>query len=122
MDFRLTDQHEALRREIRACIDAHIDDEVIARAHRTGANHCAELAKALGDAGLLAQTMPGEGQDPMAIWMLSSEAEKGGGAFRFCWHGVGHRGCAQRSRYSGSEPEGHRGAVGGGGVRLFRFD
>ncbi len=81
MDFRLTDQHEALRTEVRACIDDHIDDEVIARAHRTGANHCAELAKALGDAGLLAQAMPGEGQDPMAMWMLSSEAEKAGAPF-----------------------------------------
>ncbi len=81
MDFRLTDQHEALRGEIRACMDAHVDDEVIARTHHSGANHCFELAKALGDAGLLAQAMPGEGQDPIAMWMLSSEAEKAGAPF-----------------------------------------
>lgn len=81
MDFRLTDQHEALRTQIRACIDAHVDAEVIARAHRSGADHCVELAKALGDAGLLAQAMPGEGQDPIAMWMLSSEAEKAGAPF-----------------------------------------
>ncbi|MDE0067218.1 MAG: acyl-CoA dehydrogenase family protein [Acidimicrobiaceae bacterium] len=81
MDFRLTDHHEALRSEIRACIRAHIDDEVIERAHRTGANHCVELAKALGDAGLLGKAMPGEGQDPMVMWMLSSEAEKAGAPF-----------------------------------------
>ena len=81
MDFRLTDEHEAIRGEIRACIDAHVDDKVIARAHRSGANHCVELAEALGDAGLLAQAMPGEGQDPMVMWMLSSEAEKAGAPF-----------------------------------------
>ena len=81
MDFRLTEQHAKLRHEIRGCIDAYVDDEVIERSHRSGTNHCPELAKALGDAGLLAQAMPGEGQDPMGMWMLSSEAEKAGAPF-----------------------------------------
>jgi len=78
MDFQLGEEHEALRATIRAVIAEVVDDEVIEECHRTGTNHSAALARALGEAGILAQAMPGPGQDPVAMWMLSSEAEKVG--------------------------------------------
>jgi alkylation response protein AidB-like acyl-CoA dehydrogenase len=81
MDFRLPDEHETLRAEIRALIDRHVDDEAIEESHRTGTNHSAPLARALGEAGILARAMPGAGKDPLAMWLLSSEAEKAGAPF-----------------------------------------
>ena len=81
MDFRLSAEHEELRTEVRAMIDAHVDAAVIEETHRTGTNHCAPLAEALGDAGILARAMPGAGKDPLAMWLLSSEAEKAGAPF-----------------------------------------
>ena len=61
MDFRLPDEHEVLRREIQELIEHHVDHEVIDETHRNGTNHCAPLAQALGDAGILARAMPGAG-------------------------------------------------------------
>ena len=81
MDFRLGEHHERLRADIRRIIAEVVDDDVLAETHRTGTNHSAALARALGDAGILARAMPGEGQDPLAMWMLSSEAEKLGAPF-----------------------------------------
>ena len=81
MDFRLPDEYTVLRDEIRALIDRHVDDEAIDESHRTGTNHCAPLAEALGAAGILARAMPGAGKDPLAMWLLSSEAEKVGAPF-----------------------------------------
>lgn len=81
MDFRLPDEHEVLRREIQELIERHVDHEVIDETHRNGTNHCAPLAQALGDAGILARAMPGAGKDPLAMWLLSSEAEKAGAPF-----------------------------------------
>ena len=81
MDFRLSDEHEALRREIRSLIAEHVDDEVTEETHRTGTNHWGPFARALGKAGVLARAMPGAGKDPLAMWLLSSEAEKAGAPF-----------------------------------------
>jgi alkylation response protein AidB-like acyl-CoA dehydrogenase len=81
MDFRLPDEHEVLRTEIRALIDRYVDDDAIEESHRTGTNHCAPLAVALGKAGILARAMPGAGKDPLAMWLLSSEAETAGAPF-----------------------------------------
>lgn len=81
MDFRLSDEHETLRAEIRSLLAAHVDDDVIEESHRNGTNHCAPLARALGRAGILARAMPGAGKDPLAMWLLSSEAEKAGAPF-----------------------------------------
>ena len=76
MDFRHTEDHETLRRRIRSIVESVIDDEVIAEAHRSGTNHHAPLARALGEAGILREAMPGPGQDPVALMLLSSECEK----------------------------------------------
>lgn len=81
MDFGLDPQHIELRSRIRTILDNVVDDDVIAETHRTGTNHSADLAAALGRAGILAQAVPGAGQDPLAMWMLSSEAEKAGAPF-----------------------------------------
>ena len=81
MDFRLPDEHEVLRSEIRALIDEYVDDDALEASHRTGTNHCAPLAVALGRAGILARAMPGAGKDPLAMWLLSSEAETAGAPF-----------------------------------------
>jgi len=81
MEFELPAEHEVLRAEIRALIDQYVDDEAIDETHRSGTNHCAPLAVALGKAGILAKAMPGAGKDPLAMWLLSSEAEKTGAPF-----------------------------------------
>jgi len=78
MDFTLEEKHQALRTQIRSIFEDVLTDEILEAAHTTGTNHSPELAKALADAGILAQAMPGPGQDPVAMWMLSSEAEKFG--------------------------------------------
>ena len=81
MDFELGAEHEALRATIRQIIAEVVDDEVIETCHRTGTNHSVALGKAFGEAGVLAQAMPGPGQDPVAMWMASSECEKLGAPF-----------------------------------------
>ena len=81
MDFELTDQHKALRAQIRKIITDTVNDEVVEETHRTGSNHAPALARALGDAGILAQATPGAGRDPVAMWMLSSECERMGAPF-----------------------------------------
>lgn len=78
MDFEFGPEHEELRSSIRAIMNDVVDDNVVDETHRSGTNHSPAFAKALGDAGILARAMPGEGQDPVAMWMLSSEAEKYG--------------------------------------------
>lgn len=76
MDFELSDKHKDLKSRIHEIVAETVDHEVVEETHRTGTNHSPALAKALGDAGLLEQTMPGDGQDPLAMWLLSTEAEK----------------------------------------------
>lgn len=76
MDFSLTEEQEQLRATIRSLIVEHVDDEVVAESHRTGGNHAPAFARALGEAGVLAQALPGAGRDPVAMWLLSSECEK----------------------------------------------
>lgn len=81
MDFSLTDEHERLRERIRSFIAETVTDEVIDETHRTGTNHSPDFLRALGDAGILARTMPGPGQDPVELWLVSSEAEKAGAPY-----------------------------------------
>jgi alkylation response protein AidB-like acyl-CoA dehydrogenase len=76
MDFAFTEEHEQLRDEIRSVISSVVDDAARAETHRSGTNHWPPLSKALGDAGILDRAKPGAGQDPVAMWLLSSEAEK----------------------------------------------
>ncbi|MCB0996719.1 MAG: acyl-CoA dehydrogenase family protein [Acidimicrobiales bacterium] len=76
MDFTIEPHHEELRRRIRAIVAEHVDSDVTEHTHRTGTNHHPPLARALGEAGILGQAMPGAGQDPVALWLLSSEGEK----------------------------------------------
>jgi 3-oxocholest-4-en-26-oyl-CoA dehydrogenase alpha subunit len=76
MDFQYDEHHEALRAKIREIITAVVDDDVVAATHASGTNHHGPFAKALGDAGVLAEAMPGPGQDPVAMMMLSGEAQK----------------------------------------------
>ena len=81
MDFELGPDHLALRERTRSIIAETVDDAVVEETHRTGTNHCADMARALGEAGILAQAMPGDGKDPVAMWMLSSECERLGAPF-----------------------------------------
>lgn len=76
MEFTIEPGHLELRSRIRRIIADTVDDEVIGETHRTGTNHWPPLARALGDAGILGRAMPGAGQDPVCMWLLSSEAEK----------------------------------------------
>ena len=81
MEFHLSPTHLALRDRIRRVIAETVDDAVIEEAHRSGTNHSAAFARALGAEDLLAEAMPGEGRDPLGMWLLSSETEKAGAPF-----------------------------------------
>ena len=81
MDFSLAPEHEELRRRIRGIIADTVTPEVIEETHRTGTNHSPAFLEAMGEAGILARTMPGEGQDPVDLWLVSSEAEKAGAPY-----------------------------------------
>lgn len=76
MDFELEPHHVDFRRRVREAIEATVDENVIEEAHRTGTNDAAALGRAFGDAGILAEAMPGTGKDPVNLWLLSSECEK----------------------------------------------
>lgn len=76
MDFALEKTHLDFRHQIRALIDAHVDDTVRDASHASGTSHSPDLHRALGEAGILRRAVPGEGQDPVDMWVLSSEAEK----------------------------------------------
>ncbi|MEZ5164972.1 MAG: isochorismatase family protein [Acidimicrobiales bacterium] len=76
MDFSLSPAHAQFRADIRDLIDRHVDRDVRRIAHETGTIHSPALHRALGDAGILRRAKPGAGQDPVELWLLSSEAER----------------------------------------------
>ena len=60
MDYRFDPETEAFRSEVRAFIAEHLDDEVVARAHRTGTMHDWGFHRALCERGYLAAGWPTE--------------------------------------------------------------
>jgi 3-oxochol-4-en-24-oyl-CoA dehydrogenase len=60
MDFRLAPETEAFRAEVRAFIDEHLDDEIVARAHATGTMHDWGFHRAICERGYLAAGWPVE--------------------------------------------------------------
>jgi 3-oxocholest-4-en-26-oyl-CoA dehydrogenase alpha subunit len=81
MDFELSEHHLELRCRIREIIAATVTPEIVDDTHRSGTNHAPAFLHALGDAGILARAMPGPDQDPVEMWIVSSEAEKLGAPF-----------------------------------------
>ncbi len=81
MDFTLSDEHLDLRRQMRKIMTATVTADVVDETHRSGTNHAPAFIHALGDSGILARAMPGPGQDPIDMWLVSSEAEKFGAPF-----------------------------------------
>ncbi len=60
MDYRFDPETEAFRSEVRAFIAEHLDDEIVARAHRTGTMHDWGFHRALCERGYLAAGWPTE--------------------------------------------------------------
>lgn len=76
MDFRHNERHEAFRIRVRDIVSSIVVDEVIEDSHRSGTNHHGPLARALGADGVLAEAMPGPGQDPVMLMMLAAECQR----------------------------------------------
>ena len=68
IDFRLTDDAEAFRAEVRAFLAEHVTDDVRARVHETGTVHDWDFYRALAQRGWIAAGWPreygGQDQDP----------------------------------------------------------
>lgn len=60
MDFRLGDEAESLRKEVRAFIADHLTDEMREEMERTGTHHYPEFARAMGERGWVAPAWPRE--------------------------------------------------------------
>jgi alkylation response protein AidB-like acyl-CoA dehydrogenase len=82
MDFSLSPGAADFRDEVRAFLDAHLTDEIIATMHRTGTFNDKGFNGALADSGLLAGAVPGYGdRDPIELYVLFNELEKAGAPY-----------------------------------------
>jgi alkylation response protein AidB-like acyl-CoA dehydrogenase len=77
LDFDLGGGSEELRERMRSFLDAHLTEEVLERAARSGTLHDRGLHRALGREGWLAAAWPeelgGGGRDPLEMAALSEE-------------------------------------------------
>lgn len=77
MEFGMSDEIIALRRQIREIIAATVTPEEIEKAHESGTNMCRPLYKAMGEAGLIGRAAPGIGTgDPLELFTITNELEK----------------------------------------------
>ena len=68
MDFRLGDDAEALRKEVRAFVAEHLTDEMRETMERTGTHHFPAFARAMGERGWVAPAWPAaEGGAAMGV-------------------------------------------------------
>ena len=81
MDFRLGDDIEAFRAEVRAFVDEQMDDELEERVYRTGTAHDAAFAEGMREHGWYTAGWPeewgGTGFDPMALVTMREELQYG---------------------------------------------
>lgn len=89
MDFRLSEQSEAFRTEVRDFLAEHLTPELIERVHRTGVAHDPEFTRAIRDRGWLAPGWPveygGQGRDALEMRAFSEEIQRAGAPY----HGIG---------------------------------
>jgi alkylation response protein AidB-like acyl-CoA dehydrogenase len=77
MEFGMSDEIVALRKQIREIIAETVTPEEIEKAHDTGTNMCRPLYKAMGEAGLIRRAIPGIGKgDPLELFTITNELEK----------------------------------------------
>ena len=82
MDFTLSPQIEAYRRELKEIIARVITPEVVEEQHRSGTFNNDALNLALAEGGYLERAVPGLGKgDPVELWLLFNELEKAGAPY-----------------------------------------
>jgi 3-oxocholest-4-en-26-oyl-CoA dehydrogenase alpha subunit len=82
VDFSLTPEVEAYRRDIREIVARTVTPEEIDRQHTSGTFNCPALNQALAAGGFIERAVPGLGKgDPIELWVLFNELEKAGAPF-----------------------------------------